>query len=234
MRLLKNCLADEPLPRLTAIADAWDIRLEAASAREMVEMLAEEMLAGGAAAAGLDALPAEAQDRPGGAREQQRPHARRRLRTPFRGACGRWARAGSSGSGRGCRRPTPPRCCGTAASSFAASTATCPTRPKRCSSPPTCWLNCWRFESGDSESGDGRVQSPNLQSPISNLFNRPRRVASRRLDDAAQPGAEHRRAPAGRRRVESAGEAGCAAHAAGRPRAALRRTPAADSHSCVA
>ena len=59
MRLLKNCLADEPLPRLTAIADAWDIRFEAASAREMIEMLAEEMLAGGAAAAGLDALPAE-------------------------------------------------------------------------------------------------------------------------------------------------------------------------------
>jgi len=40
MRLLKSCLLDEPLPRLSAIADAWDIALEVASTQEMAEALA--------------------------------------------------------------------------------------------------------------------------------------------------------------------------------------------------
>ncbi|MCS7061690.1 MAG: helicase-associated domain-containing protein [Anaerolineae bacterium] len=44
MRLLKSCLLDEPLPKLSAIADAWDVALEAASTREMAEALADHML----------------------------------------------------------------------------------------------------------------------------------------------------------------------------------------------
>ena len=57
MRTLKSCLLDEPLPRLTAIADTWDIGLEAASASEMAEALAKHMLSPGAAMQGREALP---------------------------------------------------------------------------------------------------------------------------------------------------------------------------------
>src|SRR5512134_50967 len=57
MRRLKSCLIDEPLPRLTAIADTWDIGLEAASVAEMAEALAKHMLDPDAAARGREALP---------------------------------------------------------------------------------------------------------------------------------------------------------------------------------
>ncbi|HEY3341573.1 MAG TPA: hypothetical protein VGK81_06125, partial [Anaerolineae bacterium] len=57
MRTLKSCLLDEPLPRLTAIADTWDISLEAASVSEMAEALATHMLTPDAAIGGREALP---------------------------------------------------------------------------------------------------------------------------------------------------------------------------------
>jgi hypothetical protein len=57
MRTLKACLADEPLPRLTAIADSWDIGTEAASVDELAEALAKYILEPGTAAHGRDALP---------------------------------------------------------------------------------------------------------------------------------------------------------------------------------
>jgi hypothetical protein len=57
MRTLKICLVDEPLPRLTAIADTWDIGTEAASVDELAEWLAKHMLEPGAAAAVRAALP---------------------------------------------------------------------------------------------------------------------------------------------------------------------------------
>lgn len=57
MRILKSSLLDEPLARLNAIADTWDISLEAASVAEMAEALAKHMLAPDAAAHGRDALP---------------------------------------------------------------------------------------------------------------------------------------------------------------------------------
>jgi hypothetical protein len=57
MRTLKSCLLDEPLPRLTAIADTWDISLEASSIGEMAEELAKHMLAPEAPAGGREALP---------------------------------------------------------------------------------------------------------------------------------------------------------------------------------
>lgn len=61
MRLLKSCLLDEPLPRLSAIADAWDIAPEAASTREMAEALAGHMLTREAASSAVNALPPKAQ-----------------------------------------------------------------------------------------------------------------------------------------------------------------------------
>lgn len=60
MRLLKSCLLDEPLPRLSAIADAWDIALEAASTHEMAEALARHMLTRDAVNAAISALDSEA------------------------------------------------------------------------------------------------------------------------------------------------------------------------------
>ena len=57
MRTLKTCLIDEPLPRLTAIVDTWDIGSEAASVDELAESLAKYMLEPGAAAEGREALP---------------------------------------------------------------------------------------------------------------------------------------------------------------------------------
>ena len=57
MRTLKSSLIDEPLPRLTAIADTWDIGLEAASVEEMAEALAKHMLSPEAAARGRESLP---------------------------------------------------------------------------------------------------------------------------------------------------------------------------------
>ncbi len=61
MRLLKSCLLDEPLPRLLAIADAWDITPEVASTREMAEALAGQMLTREAVDAAIRALAPEAQ-----------------------------------------------------------------------------------------------------------------------------------------------------------------------------
>ena len=57
MRTLKSCLVDEPLPRLTAIADTWDIGTEAASVEEMAEALAKHMLDAETVARGREALP---------------------------------------------------------------------------------------------------------------------------------------------------------------------------------
>lgn len=57
MRILKSCLLDEPLPRLNAIADTWDISLEASSVGEMADELAKHMLAPDAAAQGRAELP---------------------------------------------------------------------------------------------------------------------------------------------------------------------------------
>ncbi len=61
MRLLKSCLLDEPLPRLSAIADAWDIALEVASTQEMAEALAARMLTRDAVDRAIGALQPEAQ-----------------------------------------------------------------------------------------------------------------------------------------------------------------------------
>lgn len=61
MRLLKSCLLDEPLPRLSAIADAWDIAPEAASTREMAEAVAGHMLTRDAVSRAVNALQPEAQ-----------------------------------------------------------------------------------------------------------------------------------------------------------------------------
>lgn len=61
MRLLKSCLLDEPLPRLSAIADAWDIAPEVASTREMAEAMAERMLTRDAVNKAISALQPEAQ-----------------------------------------------------------------------------------------------------------------------------------------------------------------------------
>ncbi|MGQ9815813.1 MAG: hypothetical protein ACUVR3_11810, partial [Candidatus Roseilinea sp.] len=61
MRLLKSCLLDEPLPRLSAIADAWDIALEAASTYEMADALAKHMLTRDAVNRAISALYPEAQ-----------------------------------------------------------------------------------------------------------------------------------------------------------------------------
>ncbi len=61
MRLLKSCLLDEPLPRLSAIADAWDISPEVASTREMAEAMAEHMLTRDAVGRAVNALQPEAQ-----------------------------------------------------------------------------------------------------------------------------------------------------------------------------
>ena len=60
MRLLKSCLLDEPLPRLSAIADAWDIAPEVASTHEMAEALARHMLTRDAVNAAISALDSEA------------------------------------------------------------------------------------------------------------------------------------------------------------------------------
>ena len=43
MRSLRASLLDEPLPRIMAIAEAWDVALEAASPTEMADALAAAM-----------------------------------------------------------------------------------------------------------------------------------------------------------------------------------------------
>lgn len=58
MRDLRKCLLDEPLARLMAIADAWNIGVEASSVREAAEALAAHMLAHDAAARACADLPA--------------------------------------------------------------------------------------------------------------------------------------------------------------------------------
>ncbi len=57
MRTLKTCLVSEPLPRLIAIADTWDIGTEAASVDELADWLSKQMLEPGAAASAREALP---------------------------------------------------------------------------------------------------------------------------------------------------------------------------------
>ncbi len=62
MRTLRACLNDEPLPRLMAMADLWDVSLDAASAREVAEALSEHMLQADVAQRVRSELPAEAQE----------------------------------------------------------------------------------------------------------------------------------------------------------------------------
>ena len=62
MRMLRACLNDEPLPRLMAMADLWDVALDASSAREVAEALAGHMLQAEVMQQARSELPAEAQD----------------------------------------------------------------------------------------------------------------------------------------------------------------------------
>ncbi len=57
MRTLKTCLVSEPLPRLIAIADTWDIGTEAASVDELADWLSKQMLEPEAASTAREALP---------------------------------------------------------------------------------------------------------------------------------------------------------------------------------
>lgn len=62
MRDLRKCLLDEPLTRLMAMADAWNIAIEVASPREAAELLAAHMLLPAEAARACADLPAPARD----------------------------------------------------------------------------------------------------------------------------------------------------------------------------
>jgi hypothetical protein len=60
VRTLRACLADEPLPRLMAMADLWEAPIEATSAGQVAESLAAFMAQPERAQAAYQALPAEA------------------------------------------------------------------------------------------------------------------------------------------------------------------------------
>jgi len=60
MRSLRSALIDEPLPRLLAIAEAWDLFLEAATPRELAEKLPSIMTASDHVERAKTLLPAEA------------------------------------------------------------------------------------------------------------------------------------------------------------------------------
>jgi len=62
VRNLRACLNDEPLPRLMAMADLWDVALDASSAREVAEALSGHMLQPDVAQRVRDELPADAQE----------------------------------------------------------------------------------------------------------------------------------------------------------------------------
>lgn len=62
MRLLRAALHDEPVVRLLPVADAWDAEVEAASSRDLSDLLAAHMLAPGHLAAAVEALPAHARE----------------------------------------------------------------------------------------------------------------------------------------------------------------------------
>ena len=62
MRTLRACLNDEPLPRLMAMADLWDVALDASSAREVAEALSGHMLQSDVAQRVRDELPVDAQE----------------------------------------------------------------------------------------------------------------------------------------------------------------------------
>ena len=60
MRSLRSALIDEPLPRLMAIAEAWDLFLEAATPRELAEKLPAIMTVADNIERAKTMLPAEA------------------------------------------------------------------------------------------------------------------------------------------------------------------------------
>ena len=60
MRSLRSALIDEPLPRLMAIAEAWDLFLEAATPRELAEKLPAIMAVADNIERAKTMLPAEA------------------------------------------------------------------------------------------------------------------------------------------------------------------------------
>lgn len=62
MRTLRSCLLDEPLARLLAVADAWNLTAEVATVKEAADALAAHMLEAREAARAREALSLEANE----------------------------------------------------------------------------------------------------------------------------------------------------------------------------